>query len=170
MLAFTGLVLGVLIGLTTQAVKTEVYVQLWQRRVAGLEQVQDQLHNTAVAQEYGTRAVEAIRMMAIENGLLCERDAKMQKYVLTMEEENTKLKAALNESVDKMVELIEENSDLHEEINYLSYKVECLEKALDATSPPAPEPTDPRDNNPFITFLDTISVINAVTRILPILL
>jgi small-conductance mechanosensitive channel len=148
------ILLGSLIGMSAQVVKTEMYVRVWESRVQSLDEMERQQHELAVSQEYGARAVEAVRMLAVENGLLCERDAKAQKYVLAMEEENAKLKAALNESVDKMVELLEENSNLHQEIINLSYKVRCLEQALEAASKP-PEPTVDSIKNDILDILSS---------------
>ena len=134
--------LGFTISLTFQVAKSERYADVWRDRVASLEQREADIETIENAQEYGGRAVEAVRMLAVENGLLCERDAKLTLYVAAMEEENAKLKASVSESVERMQARLEENNELHQEINNLSYKIRCLEQALEAVEVKQPADVD----------------------------
>jgi len=139
-LAFSALALSV------QVMKTEAYVQLWETRVASVEQREKDVATMLECQDYSNRVVEAVRMLAVENGLLCERDAKMQKYVLAMEEENAKLKAALDQSVEKMSELLEENSELMSEVQNLKWQISILEDTVETLKDRGPTLDDIKES------------------------
>jgi hypothetical protein len=146
--------IGFTVALAAQVIKSERYVQIWQNRVASLEHHEAQVAQITACQEYSGACLEATRMLAVENGLLCERDAKMTLYVAALQEENTKLKGVVAEGVEKMQEMLEENSELHREINNLSYKIRCLEQALEAASKP-PEPTVDSIKNDILDILSS---------------
>lgn len=127
-----GLLFGYAVVLTFMVVKTEAYARLWKQRAYDAVL-------TRYAQEQNKVALEAVRMLAVENGLLCEREAKATKFVLSMEEENIKLKGALAESVENMEALIKENNKLNNEIINLRYRIQCLEKAFQMTELELPD-------------------------------
>lgn len=131
--AFICFLIGFSVIVTIQMCKTEHYVRVWQNRVASLEQREADIGYIETAQDYGRLAVESCRMLALENGLLCEREAKMTSVVAALQEENTKLKGAIAESVENMQAMLDENNDLHREINRLNFHVEVLENSLEKT-------------------------------------
>ena len=126
------LIVGASTAMFAQLAKTELYVKTWEDRVEAVEYQEQQVSATLMSQQYCQRLLEAIKMLAVENGLLCEREAKLTQYVAIMEEENTKLKAALSESVDRLETAITETENLYETIDNLKYRIQCLEKALNA--------------------------------------
>ena len=168
-LAFVSVLLVIL---STYVIRTEVFVHAWQDRVASVDFRQSEVNKLAVAQEYGRTAMSSCRMLAVENGLLCERDAKMTKYVAAMEEENTKLKASLAESVEHLQALIKDNNGLHDEVNQLGYKIQCLEQALTSTKAALKAALDTLKKkedvqvNPFVKLLGYLQYTNeAVTAL-----
>ena len=144
-------------------VSTEVHVFTWQRRVASIKYQEQKILDIRSAQEYSRHLFEAARMMAIENSLLCERDAKMTEFVAALGEENTRLKASVDESITRMESLLEENNELYREIGRLKFQVQCLEKALDFM-PTSAEPEDIKED--LLDLFDTVDTAISVLFIL----
>ena len=90
------------------------------------------------ALEYSAELFEAARMLAVENGLLCGRDGKSMGFVAALEEENARLKGALNESVEHVETVLTENNTLHQEISNLTYRLRALERAMEALTKATP--------------------------------
>jgi hypothetical protein len=138
---------------------TETRAVRWQQRVESVESIKELHTQVAVAQQYTDSLFEATKMLANENGLLCERDAKAMRYVTALEAANLRLKTALKESVESLQTQIEANNELHAEIEMLYYRISMLELALDFMNPPTnelgpgeaeAEPfTDPYDDDLF---------------------
>lgn len=105
----------------------EASVQRWQRRVDAAEAVIAWNEEVAYANEYAQNCYEAVRMLATENGLLCEREAATVKVITTYEEENLKLKSSLDDAVDRLQKQEKTINDLIEENENLSWKIEVLE-------------------------------------------
>jgi uncharacterized coiled-coil DUF342 family protein len=155
--------LGFTIAMSAQVVKTEVYVRLWENRVESLEHHEELAANIQFAQQYGQEVLAVARQLATENGLMAERDHKMTLYVAALEEESNRQKASLCEAVEKIQSLMKENNELHDEVFNLSYKVRCLEQALEAVSEPKAEAP------PTNLFQDTINIIQYVDDAVAIL-
>ena len=110
--------------------RIESQVYRWNSSVTRAEHIEDIINKVRDAQEYSSSLLEATRMLANENGILCERDARAVRVVRMFEEENQKLKVSLNESVDRLVAQQQEIEDLYNEKYLLEYKIQSLERAL----------------------------------------
>ena len=138
MKALTGFIcfvlVGICVGTTYHAMDVESRAAKWQEYVESNQFIESMNNDILEANMYSQRLVEAVRMLANENGLLCEREARMVQIVAEFEEENRRLKAALNEAVDMLQEQQDEMNALYETIDRLQYKVKVLEKALEGES------------------------------------
>jgi hypothetical protein len=105
----------------------EASVQRWQRRVATADAVIAWNEEIAFANEYAQNCYEAVRMLATENGLLCEREAATVKTIAAFEEESLKLKSSLDDAVDRLQKQEKTINDLIEENENLTWKIEVLE-------------------------------------------
>jgi|GEM_PF-3064017 len=137
--------------------------KVWSDRVKASGQMQQYQRDSLKAIEFGHTCLAACRSLATENGLLCERDAKMTKYVAAMEEENARLKAVVAESVDRIEAELEQNNDLHDEISNLKYKIQCLEDALKAVN----EKEKPEDWGEILNdIINTVKVARTFASVL----
>jgi hypothetical protein len=162
-----GLLLGICGGLIYDAANIEYRVHMWDKRVRSAEQFEEQAKMVCYAQKYGEHCLDAVRSLALENGLLCEREAKTVLYVAGMEEENMRLKGSLAEAVARLQSQVEEINDLNDEVYRLEYKVAVLEAALEFG--PEAEPKDVA-NAAFIDFVNAVQTIDAAARIITIIL
>ncbi|RLB67981.1 MAG: hypothetical protein DRH04_07305 [Deltaproteobacteria bacterium] len=144
------LLVGLLLGSVAYILQTEALVQVWEARVRDADSYFQMVETVEHAQRYSKDLQDALRVMANENGLLCERDAKMVKVVAVYDEENQRLKAALKEAIEKLQDQQKELNEVYDEIGRLQYKIQCLEKALELIPTPADPDTDvstdPLDN------------------------
>lgn len=126
------LLLGICAGLAHFTVQTEMHAERWAQRAAAIEHVESLNQDLLLAQEYSQTALEATKMLALENGLLCEREAKVSEAYSIIEQENRSLKASLSESVERLEDQIKQINSLMEENGTLKWKVSTLERALKA--------------------------------------
>jgi len=127
----TVLLLTIVACLSALLAHQEVYVAMWESNVQCAQTYAEHNRKLAIAQEYSFEAVAAARMLATENGILCERDAKMSEMISGFDEENMRLRASLAEAVDKMEAQRLEFEALLDEASHLRYKVAVLERALE---------------------------------------
>jgi len=113
------------------SVVSEGYVKLWEQRVESADYILDQNIQVMEAHNYSQTLMETLRVVTVENSLLCERDAKRQRVLLGLEEELSRLKCSLQEAVEMMQDQIEENNSLHDEVDSLRYKVVFLENVIE---------------------------------------
>lgn len=130
---------GLLIGSVIYIGDTQVHVNRWKAEVQTAANYREMAREFLVMKDYTTRLVEAVRMQASENGILCEREAKMVQVVSEFEAENRRLKESLKEAVERLQEQEEQINDLMDSNERYSYQVrslerqvESLEKALEA--------------------------------------
>ena len=129
-------------------VKTEAQVRTWESRVESATYLEGVSADILKAQDYSERLFESVQTLARENGILCERDKKAQSYIVSLEEENARLKSVVAESVEKMQTMLDSENALKEDIDRLNYKIEVLEKALKLIPTPAdPDATPINDPN-----------------------
>jgi len=87
------------------------------------------------AEQVENDLLDVVKSLSHENTLLCERDAKTLKVVAEFEEENRRLKCSLSDAVKRLEDQQTEINSLIDQADDLRYKVEVLEKALDASHP-----------------------------------
>lgn len=124
------LLVGVIAGMALYVGDNEIHY----RRATQLQRIEELNLQVRAAQEYSQLAVEATRMLAVENGLLVEREQKITMAYTLIEEENRALKRSLAEAVDTLEEQVEQINELIESNESLSWQVEVLQKAMDAVS------------------------------------
>lgn len=127
------------------AVDTETRAARWQQRVNSAESIEATNLMILRSQDYSNLLMESLRVMANENGLLCERDAKAMDVMLALEEANAKLKAALAEATNLMQGQLAENDRLMEELDRAYYRIMLLERTVDSLTP-QPTPADDLDD------------------------
>ncbi|MHC4369370.1 MAG: hypothetical protein ACYSW8_17305 [Planctomycetota bacterium] len=125
------LLIGICAGTTYVAIDTETRATRWEKNVESAENAYEVARLVRSAQQYSLQLVEATRMLANENGLLCERDAKNTEVVAAFDDENRRLKTSLVEACDRLEEQQEEIDDLVDENEQLSYQVDVLERAVE---------------------------------------
>lgn len=164
------LLLGMVAGLGYNAINIETRAMIWEARIESAEEVEDVNMEILKAHEYSDRCLEAVRMLANENGILCEREVKMVKYLQGVEEENARLKVSLKEAVSRLQEQIEEINNLHQNVFMLEYKVKTLEQALNALPDTEPPMTYGTKHISIYEVLEIVNGVTGVITILPILL
>lgn len=122
--------IGICAGLAYEAANPHIQATMWERRVERLEKVEKLNNDLLYAQAYARDCFEAVRMLAVENGLLCEREAKMVQAMTIREEENRALKASLSEAVERLQEQTKQINELMEANSKLKWQVKTLEEAL----------------------------------------
>jgi predicted site-specific integrase-resolvase len=132
--------MNVLMGMGVATV--EVCAERWSKRVTSHNQVQELNRKVLYANEYSQGLAEAVRMLALENGLLCERDKAATEVVVQYEEESRRLKMSLAEACKRLEEQIVQINELTDEVEGLRWQVETLEKALDKVKAEAPSQND----------------------------
>lgn len=121
--------MNVLMGMSVATV--EVCAERWHERVASYNQVQELNRKARYANEYSQGLAEAVRMLASENGILCERDKAATEVVVQYEEESRRLKMSLAEACKRLEEQIVQINELTDEVEELRWQVGTLEKILD---------------------------------------
>jgi chromosome segregation ATPase len=117
--------------LAVYALDTERRADQWNRRVTAFEHVRQLNLEILRANERSELLAEAVRMLANENGILCERDKASMEVVAQYEEENRKLEASLYEACELIDEQQEEIDDYIDEIADLEEHIEALEELID---------------------------------------
>jgi len=112
--------------------ETDCGAERWRANVTESEQILSLANEIEHAQAYSYRCFDAVCMLANENGILCERDVKMTQVVAEFEEENRRLKESLDQACEHMSTQEDTINDLIEETEKLQYKIETLERALNA--------------------------------------
>lgn len=153
------LLIGICVGTSYIAIDTEARAVRWRQNAESTEYIQELNCQILQANDYSQRLMEAVRMLANENGILCERDAAMVKVVAEYEEENARLKASLKEAVTTMQSQQQELNALYEQVERLKYKVQVLEQALENV-----------EVSPAKTAVQVLSAADAATTVLRILL
>ena len=153
------MLLSVVAGGLYYIVDSEMMAERWEDKVKSVEYVENINSQILQANLYSSQLMEAVRMLAVENGLLCERDAKMAQVVAAFEEENRALKASLMESVDQMEDQIEEINDLVSDNETLKWKVRTLESALNKVEKSKQSSLDMSDVFEIIDMVTTTSKI-----------
>lgn len=164
------LLAGVNAGLIYEIFGTEYRAITWERRVNSAEVLEEQKCDALRSIEYGQDCLGVARMLATENGLLCERDAKLTLYVAGVEEENMRLKAVVADGVDRMESMLQENNQLHEELDRTYYRIQCLEKALEFMPTPATEEDLDDIKDDVLEIFETAKTVIDVVTVLPFLL
>jgi predicted RNase H-like nuclease (RuvC/YqgF family) len=114
---------------------TEVCAERWTRRAASFQAVRELNTELLLAHEYSEGLAEAVRMLALENGLLCERNKAATEVVVQYEEESRRLKMSLGDACKRLEEQIEQINKLFDEVENLRWQVETLEAILNKVSP-----------------------------------
>ena len=123
------IIMNVFMGMSVATV--EVCAERWHKRVASYNQVQELNRKVLYANEYSQGLAEAVRMLALENGILCERDKAATEVVMQYEEESRRLKMSLAEACKRLEEQTVQINELTDEIEDLRWQVGTLEKILD---------------------------------------
>jgi len=121
-------------------VNTEVCAYRWTERVNSVQKAQELNMEIRRAHEYSESLVEAVRMLALENGILCERDKVATEVVVQYEEESRRLKMSLGDACKRLEEQIEQINKLFDEVDALTWQVKTLERALDKVNAAAETP------------------------------
>ncbi|MHC4302549.1 MAG: hypothetical protein ACYS7Y_35260 [Planctomycetota bacterium] len=124
------LLIGICAGTSYYAVNTEAQAERWLRRTASYENVRQLNLEILRANEYSELLMSSVRMLANENGILCERDAASMLVVSEYEGENRRLALALDEACDRLQSQQEEIDDLIDENDDLRWRLETLEAEL----------------------------------------
>lgn len=132
------LLIGISATLAVFVYDTERHADRWNERITSLARVEQLNADVSRSQYYSGQLMEAAKSLALENGLLCERDAKMVQVVSEFEIENRALKESLAEAVgmleeqsDQIDALLDENAELEYKNESLRNQVETLESAID---------------------------------------
>jgi len=125
------LLIGLCVGLISIVGQTEMNAERWNRRVNAIEHVQELNRQVLQALDYSYISMEATKMLAVENGLLVERERKVVQAYSIIEEENRSLKNSLDEAVDRLEEQVEQINELIDENESLTWRVDTLERALE---------------------------------------
>ena len=138
------LLLALVVTTACLSLQTEMHAERWTNRVTSLGEVEQLNRELLQAFQYTQCSLDATRMLANENGILCEREAKVTLVLAGLEEENLTLKNSLNEAVGKLELQLSQINVLMDINDRLRYKIDCLETALeaieDAEEEPAPAP------------------------------
>lgn len=158
-LVIVTLLIGCVAGLAYRAVKIETEVARWRLNVKSAEALAAINERVLDAHIFSRDITEACRMLANENGILCEREVKMTKYVTAVEDENTRLKGALKEAVVKLEDQRDEINQLHNELEKAYSRMDVLERALGIR----PHEADDVKN-------ELLDIFDTVVNLIPILL
>lgn len=159
LLGFTCVVLIVICAvLTSFVLETERHAARWSERTESVEVAERYNNKLLESARYSEKLMESVQVLASENMMLCERDAKMAQVVSQYKEENRRLKQSLTEAVNRLRKQNTEMNELHEHIDRLMYKIQVLEKALNDTAC--------EENKVY----HTVDVITTVVSILPAIL
>lgn len=122
-------------------VGTEAY------RTERVLQIQREAEQITVAQQYSDNLTYAVQTLASENRYANSQMEKAAKVVAGFQEESTRLKAALAESVEHLKTLTEQNNELMDQNDVYMKRIADLEgvvsdlrAALKALQPAPPEP------------------------------
>lgn len=126
------LLLGICAGLAHFTIQTETNAARWVARVNAIENVDRLNREVLQSLEYAQMALEATRSLALENGLLCEREAKVSAEYAVIEEENRALKASLTEAVQRLEAQVAQINELMRDNESMAFKIQTLERALKA--------------------------------------
>lgn len=126
--------MNVIMGMSVATV--EVCAARWSKRVNEHNRVQELNRKVLYANQYSQGLAEAVQTLALENGILCERDKAATEIVVQYEEESRRLKMSLNEACKRLEEQIVQINELTNEIEDLRWQVETLEKILDKVKEP----------------------------------
>lgn len=110
---------------------TEVCADRWNDRVTSFQQVRELNMEILRAHEYSESLIESVRMLALENGLLCERNKAATEVVIQFEGENHRLKVSLSDACKRLEEQLEQINKLIDEVEALTWQVRAWEKLLD---------------------------------------
>jgi hypothetical protein len=110
---------------------TEMCAERWNERVTSFEKVRELNLELLAAHRYSENLTESVRMLALENGILCERDKAATEVVVQYEEDSRRLRMSLAEACKRLEEQITQINDLTDEIEDLRWQVGTLEKVLD---------------------------------------
>jgi hypothetical protein len=119
------------IGLSAQLVYQDQQSAVWTRRSTRADAIYKFNLQVRHAQDYSRPLVDAVRTLANENGLLCEREAKATQVLVEFEQENRNLKRSLAEACDRLDKQQTEINNLIDERDALMYKLRVLEKAIE---------------------------------------
>lgn len=122
--------LGCCIGLAHFTAQTEMHAARWTERMVALEHVESLNMDLVRAMEYSELSVDAVRMLAHENVIMCQRDAKMVEVVAVFEEENRALKNSLSEAVTRLEEQLEQINDLFGENDDLYWEIDTMQNTI----------------------------------------
>lgn len=111
-------------------VNTEVCAERWNDRVNSTEYARELNQELLLAHQYSENLIESVRMLALENGILCERDKAAGEVVMQYEEESRRLKMSLAEACKRLEEQIGQINELSDEVEDLRWQVETLEDIL----------------------------------------
>ena len=172
MRSLLGFICLLLIGLTAcmacMLARPELNGRRWEQRVVQANKMEKLNRDVRAAFQYSKTMNEAVRMLVVENGLLCERDLKLTQAYLQLEEENRSLKVSLSDAVKKLAEqsadinkLIEENEKLTWRSGLLERQVNVLEKALEQAV--EPQAIDDALKQGILTGIKTFTAIRILT-------
>jgi hypothetical protein len=141
LLVFSVLALiGLNIGMAFNVANTEICAERWNDRVNAIEHVRGLNLEILKAHAYSESLIESVRMLALENGLLCERNKAAAEVAVQYEEESRRLKMSLAEACKRLEKQIQQINKLVDEVERLTWQVETLEKVLDEVTEENYEP------------------------------
>ena len=125
--------LGVLV------IDVETRAARWQARVDLVQEMQGLNQDILKSQRYSNKLLEAVRMLASENGILCERERAVTGVVMSLEEENLRLSLSLDEAIQRLKEDDVRINELLDANERLQYQLETLERAFDKLTQETPD-------------------------------
>jgi len=162
---------AVVAGLAFDASNIEARVALWERRVQSAQYKDDINTKILDSNTYSRDCLSTARMLATENGILCEREQKLVAYIAEIEEKNARLKSSLKEAVESLESNLQEINRLSDELSKANFRLEALEAALKLIPTPAkPDDVDTPSNEPFQDYESAVGVLNTVGTVLSIVL
>lgn len=166
------LLVGCCVGIGMMAADTEMHAARWSRHIESAQFMEDVNEDIAQAHIYSERCLEAVRMLANENGLLCERESKLTIVVAQMEEENRALKASLSDAVGRLENQNKQINELIDQNQRLIWQIQQLERTLELIEnrqPPTPDTVPPEIAaliQDVVLVSDVASIATTVLRIL----
>jgi chromosome segregation ATPase len=125
------LLVAIMVCLGAITLDTEVRAARWERRVERVETLRQLNCDILRAQEYSGNLMESVRMLANENGILCEREAALLTVISGVEEENNRLGVSLDESIKRLQEYEKQVNELIDEAERASWRISQLENTIE---------------------------------------
>jgi len=158
------LLVGLVAGMAIFIGDNEMHAARWNNRVEKIEYMETLNQDLLRSQEYSFMLMEATRMLANENGILCERDAKTVQQVAVFDEENRLLKSSLVEATGKIEEMLVDLNELIDENEALRYKNKVLEQSLEVLTTAREKAADLGDE--MAAAVSAVPTLNTIVNII----